>query len=164
MHHLVTMHHKQIYFIHISILTKYSDQVQPRSHFYNLSIAHNVHTPPILITESSDWVYLIEGVMWIYIPEVYIPMTCSASILALWWYYPDMISHPVGLHLVILSRHDLTSCRPSPSGTIQTWSHILSICTSDTIQTWSHILSICICMLCYKYYHNQVCSRTIVIW
>ena len=44
MHHLVTMHHKQIYFIHISILTKYSDQVQPRSHFYNLSIAHNVHS------------------------------------------------------------------------------------------------------------------------
>ncbi len=44
MHHLVTMHHNQIYFIHISILTKYSDQVQPRSHFYNLSIAHNVHS------------------------------------------------------------------------------------------------------------------------
>ncbi len=43
MHHLITMHHNQIYFIHISILTKYSDQVQPRSHFYNLSIAHNVH-------------------------------------------------------------------------------------------------------------------------
>ncbi len=56
MHHLVTMHHNQIYFIHISIFTKYSDQVQPRSHFYNLSIyiAYNVHTPPILITESSD--------------------------------------------------------------------------------------------------------------
>ena len=114
MHHLVTMHHNQIYFIHISILTKYSDQVQPRSHFYNLSIAHNVHTPPILITESPDWVYLIEGVIWIYIPEVYIPMTCSASILAHWWYYPDMIYHPVGLHLVILSRHDFSSCRPSP--------------------------------------------------
>jgi hypothetical protein len=64
MHHLVTMHHNQIYFIHISILTKYSDQVQPRSHFYNLSklIAHNVHTPPILITESLDWVWeRVEG-------------------------------------------------------------------------------------------------------
>jgi hypothetical protein len=43
MHHLVTMHHNQIYFIHISILTKYSDHVQLRSHFYNLSLAHNVH-------------------------------------------------------------------------------------------------------------------------
>ncbi len=46
MHHLVTMHHNQIYFIHISILTKYSDHVQLRSHFYNLSLAHNVHTNP----------------------------------------------------------------------------------------------------------------------
>ena len=45
MHHLVTMHHNQIYFIHISILTKYSDHVQLRSHFYNLSLAHNVHKP-----------------------------------------------------------------------------------------------------------------------
>jgi hypothetical protein len=43
MHNLVNMHHNQIYFIHISILTKYSDHVQLRSHFYNLSLAHNVH-------------------------------------------------------------------------------------------------------------------------
>ena len=37
MHHLVTMHHNQIYFIHISILTKYSDQVQPRPHSQPMS-------------------------------------------------------------------------------------------------------------------------------
>ena len=35
-------------------MTKYSDQVQPRSHFYNLSIAHNVHRRLLTLEQNRN--------------------------------------------------------------------------------------------------------------
>jgi hypothetical protein len=85
------MHHNQIYFTHISILTKYSDQVQPRSHFYNLSVAHNVHNNTYLG-------YTID-----YSPTS--PSPCTT--LSMPNYIPAMLSRlcPSGWSRIILAVH-----------------------------------------------------------